>query len=173
MSEQVFVQPNFAINAEKARNALESAREAHEKYLICQQSSYLEEAIECYVDAVKFDPTIPETYYRLASLMWEKGQISVTTAIEQCKTAVNIAPKNVNAHIYTGYFMKLAQDYKSAEKEFREAIEISRIKSARPRLILSMALLQKMNNSQTSLGDFVGFLYYFLSGSIMVLWDKQ
>lgn len=121
MSEQILTQPITGIitaNAEKAKLALEKARIAHEKYLIRQNNKDLNEAIENYIDAVKYDPTIPETYYRLASLMFEQGQISIDTAIEQCKTAVSLAPRNMNAHMYTGFFMKLAQDFKSAEEEF-------------------------------------------------------
>lgn len=90
MSEQILTQPITGIitaNAEKAKLALEKARIAHEKYLIRQNNKDLNEAIENYIDAVKYDPTIPETYYRLASLMFEQGQISIDTAIEQCKNS--------------------------------------------------------------------------------------
>ena len=107
MSEQVlipFIGTNNTKNKERAKESLEKARVAHEKYLIGQKNNDLEEAVEHYVDAVKYDPTIPETYYRLATLMWEQGQISLGTAIEQCKTAVNLSPQNRDAHLYTGYF---------------------------------------------------------------------
>ena len=170
MSEQILMP--ITGNSEKALNALEKAREAHEKYLIRQQNSDLQEAIEHYVDAVKLDPTMPESYYRLASLMWEQGQISINTAIEQCKTACSLAPSNMNAHMYTGFFMKVAQDFKSAEKEFKSAIKMSKLKSARPRLILSQSILQKINSQNGNLGDYANFLYYFLSGSLMLAWDK-
>ena len=83
MSEQILIQPIINENAEKAKIALEKARVAHERYLIRQNNSDLNQAIEYYIDAVKFDPTIPESYYRLASLMFEQGQISIETAIEQ------------------------------------------------------------------------------------------
>ena len=170
MSEQILMP--ISGNSEKALSALEKAREAHEKYLIRQQNSDLQEAIEHYVDAVKLDPTMPESYYRLASLMWEQGQISINTAIEQCKTACSLAPKNMNAHMYTGYFMKMAQDFKSAEKEFKSAIKVSKLKSARPRLILSQSILQKINSQNGNIGDYANFLYYFISGSLMLAWDK-
>ncbi len=170
MSEQILMP--ITNNSEKALDALEKAREAHEKYLIRQQNCDLQEAIEHYVDAVKLDPMLPESYYRLASLMWEQGQISIGTAIEQCKTACTIAPGNMNAHMYTGFFMKLAQDFKSAEKEFKSAIKVSKLKSARPRLILSQSILQKINSQNGNIGDYVSFLYYFLSGTIMLAWDK-
>lgn len=174
MSEQILmpIGTNNSENAKKAQYSLEKAREAHERYLIRQQNSDLQEAIEHYVDAVKLDPTIPESYYRLASLMWEQGQISVSTAIEQCKTACSLSPSNMNAHLYTGFFMKLAQDYKSAEAEFKSAIKMSKLKSARPRLILSQSILQKINSKDGNISDYAGFLYYFLTGSMMLAWDK-
>ena len=168
MSEQTLIYSN----AEKAKFSLEKAREAHERYLIRLQNSDLQKAIENYIDAVKLDPMQAESYYRLASLMWEQGQISLDTAIEQCKTACSIAPENMNAHLYTGFFMKMAQDFSSAEKEFKHAIKMSRLNSARPRLVLSQAILQKINSSNTSLTDIAKFAYYFLSGSLMLAWDK-
>ena len=79
---------------------LEQARCAHEKYLIKQQDADLEKAIECYIDAIKANPSLSESYYRLASLLLIKGQISIDGAIEQCKTALTLEPDNVNAHIY-------------------------------------------------------------------------
>ena len=175
MSEQVlmpFIGTNNIENKEKAKESLEKARVAHEKYLIGQRNNDLEEAVEHYVDAVKYDPTIPETYYRLATLMWEQGQISLGTAIEQCKTAVVLSPKNKDAHLYTGYFMQLAEDYESAEKEFKSAISMNPLASGRPRMILSQSLLQKINSQNATYKDYVGFLYYFLTGSIMLAWDR-
>lgn len=172
MSEQMLLQPIQASNPEKAREALEKARTAHEKYLVRLQNSDLQEAIEHYIDAVKYDPAMPEAYYRLATLMWEQGQISLDTAIEQCKTAVSLAPQNINAHLYTGFFMKLAQDFQSAEQEFKSAIKMGKLKSARPRLILSQSILQKINSKNGTASDYLNFLYYFVSGSIMLAWDK-
>ena len=162
MSDQLLLQP-VAANTNKAKESLEKARIAHERYLIRQQNQDLQEAIEYYVDAVKYDPTMPEAYYRLATLMWEQGQISLDTAIEQCKTAVSLAPHNINAHLYTGFFMKMAQDFKSAESEFKSAIKMGKLNSARPRLILSQSILQKINSKNGNVGDYLSFLYYFLS----------
>lgn len=172
MSEQTLIQPIIAANSDRAAESLEKAREAHEKYLIRQQNSDLQEAIEYYIDAVKYDPSLPEAYYRLATLMWEQGQISLETAIEQCKTAVSLAPENVNARLYTGFFMKLAQDFKSAESQFKSAIKMGKLKSARPRLILSQSILQKINSQNGNAADYLSFLYYFVSGSLMLAWDR-
>lgn len=175
MSEQVLmpmIGTNNRENKERAQNSLEKARIAHEKYLMGQRNNDLQEAIEHYVDAVKYDPTIPETYYRLATLMWEQGQISVDTAIEQCQTAISLSPRNRDAHLYTGYFMQLAQDYQSAEKEFKSAIRMNPLTSGRPRMILSQSILNKINTQDGSFKDYFGFLYYFLTGSVMLAWDR-
>ena len=175
MSEQVLtpiIGAANSLNKEKARDYLEKARLSHEKYLIGQRNIDLQNAIDNYIDAVKYDPSIPETYYRLASLMWEQGQISIYSAIEQCQTAVCLAPRSVNAHLYTGYFMQLSQDFKEAEREYKAAIHLSGLNSGRPRMIMSQSLLQKMNLQHGTFADYVKFLYYFLSGSVMLAWDR-
>ena len=154
-----------------AKNLLEEARSAHENYLIRQQETDLEKAIECYVDAIKADPAMCESYYRLASLLLLKGQISVDGALEQCKTALSLEPKNANAHIYSGYFLCLNGDFEEAEKEFKLAISNSGKNSARPRLFMSKLLFSKIKNHNSSIKDTVKFLYYLLSGSMMIMWD--
>jgi tetratricopeptide (TPR) repeat protein len=176
MSEQVLM-PNMAgaVNSQyrqKAQDYLEKARFAHEKYLMGKKNTDLQEAIDCYIDAVKYDPSIPETYYRLASLMWEQGQISINSAIEQCQTAVSLSPQSVNAHLYTGYFMQISHDYQSAQNEYQKAIHISGINSGRSRMIMSQSILDKINTVNGNFSDYIRFLYYFLSGSVMLAWDR-
>lgn len=169
-------QENTDIEKEKERNqavlnTLEKARVYHEKYLLRCNSADLESAVNYYIQAIKQNPKIPETYYRLASLMFENGQISLDSAIEQCKMAINIDPKNPNAHLYTGYFLKLANDFEQAEKEFKDAIKINPINSARPRLILASMLYEKINHAKPSMIDFIRMVYYACSGCLTVLWD--
>lgn len=154
-----------------ASNTLEKARIFHEKYLLRNNSSDLESAVNYYIQAIKQDPKIPETYYRLASLLFENGEISLDSAIEQCKVAVDIDPSNTNAHIYTGYFLKLAYDFDGAEKEFKDAIKLNPISSARPRIILATMLYEKINNIKPSFIDFIRMVYYACSGCLSVLWD--
>ena len=175
MSEQILVKPlNNQIDekTQKALQALEQARVFHEKYLIRKDNTDLQDAISNYIDAVKYDPTIPETYYRLASLMWEQGQISINTAIDQCKTAVSLAPDNMNAHLYTGYFMQLAENYPEAVDEFKSAIKSGKFNSARPRLVLSQAILDKIHATKGNVADYMSFAYYFITGSLMLAWDR-
>lgn len=171
MLEQAILRSNLTFNLSQAQTSLERARAAHERYLVKLQKQDLQEAIDYYVDAIKLDPTLPESYYRLASLMWENGQIGLQSAIEQCKTAISIAPKNINAHIYAGYFMKLANDYKSAEKEFKSAIKIGGFNSSRPRLILSLSILQKMCAEKFTVREFAKCLYYMVTGGLTFVWD--
>ena len=114
--------PDMAID-NKAAILLEEARAAHENYLIKQQDADLEKAIEYYVDAIKVNPAICESYYRLASLLLLKGQISVEGALEQCRTALTLEPENVNAHIYTGYFQCLNGNFDEAEEKMKVAHE--------------------------------------------------
>lgn len=156
---------------EESHGILEKARAAHEKYLIKQQDSDLELAIEYYVDAIKSDPTVSESYYRLASLLLIKGQISVDGALEQCKTALSLEPANPNAHIYNGYFHCLNGEFDEAEKEFLTAISNSGKNSARPRLFLSKVLFNKLKKNHASIKNAVKFLYYLISGSAMIMWD--
>ena len=156
---------------ENVANMLEKARVYHEKYLLRNNTSDMESAVNYYIQAIKLNPQIPETYYRLACLMFENGQISLDSAIEQCKMAIDIAPENPNAHLYTGYFLKLANDFDEAEKEFKNAIKVSPLNSARPRLILATMLYQKINNVKPSLVDFIRMVYYACSGCLTVLWD--
>ncbi len=166
MSEQVFASEN-----KLALEELENARIAHQRYLIKQQKEDWNIAIENYINAAKHNPELPEAYYRLAFLMWEKGEIDVDTAIEQCKTALAFSPKSANARIYKGFFNKLADNYSEAEKEFKKAIGLTGFKSARPRLMLAMSILKRIRSEKASFKDVLNILYYFISGSVMLSYD--
>lgn len=150
---------------------LELARKAHERYLLRLSHDDLNEAMDYYIQTIKNDPSVPETYYRLASLLFEDGQIGIETAIEQCRTALELDPKNYNAHIYTGYFLKLAEKFDEAEKEFKSAMKTTPFNSARARIVLAAMLLQKMNKQKPKFLEFIKSMYYMCSGSLMILFD--
>ena len=170
MSEQLSASQN-EIEINLALEELENARAAHQRYLIKQQEEDWNLAIENYVNAAKHNPELPEAYYRLAFLMWEKGEIDVDAAIEQCKMALTFSPKSANARIYKGFFEKLADNYEEAESEFKKAISLTGIKSARPRLMLALSILRRANKQKASFKDVLNFLYYFISGSVMLSYD--
>lgn len=155
----------------KDLNLLELARKSHEKYLLRNNNNDLNDAVGYYIQAIKQNPDLPETYYRLATLLYENGQISLDSAIEQCKMAVNIAPKNPNTHMYTGYFLKLANNFDEAELEFKNAININPLMAARPRIILASLLYEKFNSQKPSFSEFLKMVYYACSGCITILWD--
>ncbi|MCD7878311.1 MAG: tetratricopeptide repeat protein [Candidatus Gastranaerophilales bacterium] len=154
-----------------AQSCLEDARKFHEQYLIKGQKNDLNNAVDNYIDAIKFNPNIAEAYYRLAALLWDKGEINLNSAIEQCKSAINLSPSNPNARIYAGFFLELAKNYDDAEKEFKAAIKLSPFKSARSRFSLASLYLDKMQNTKINPKDFSQYLYYMLSGSLTVSLD--
>ena len=155
-----------------AQNYLEEARKYHENYLIKGNRTDLDSAVDSYIDAIKYNPKIAEAYYRLATLLWDKGEINISSAIEQCLSAVNISPDNPNARIYAGFFLEMAKKYDEAEKEFKEAIKLNPLKSARSRLSLASLYLDKMNDTKLNVKDFSQSLYYMISGSLSIAFDS-
>ncbi len=154
-----------------AKNCMEFARKYHEQYLIKGKISDLNNAVDNYIDAIKYNPNIAEAYYRLATLLWDKGEINLYSAIEQCQSAVNISPDNPNARIYAGFFLEMAKKYDEAEKEFKEAIKLNPLKSARSRLSLASLYIDKMHDTNINIKDFSQSLYYLLSGSLSIALD--
>ncbi len=161
---------DFDMNS-MANDCMEFARKYHEQYLIKGRKTDLENAVDNYIDAIKFNPRIPEAYYRLASLLWDKGEINLSSAIEQCKEAINIEPNNPNARIYAAYFLEMAKKYDEAEAEFKKAINLAPIKSARSRLSLASMYIDKMKDSNINFQDFTKTLYYLFSGSLSIALD--
>lgn len=155
-----------------AQDCMEEARRYHENYLVKGNKSDLQNAVDSYIDAIKFNPNIAEAYYRLATLLWDKGEINLSSAIEQCMSAVNISPKNPNARIYAGFFLELAKKYDEAEKEFKEAIKLNPFKSARSRLSLASLYIDKMHDTKLNAKEFSLSLYYMLSGALSVALDS-
>ena len=156
-----------------AQNYMEFARKYHEQYLIKGKRSDLDNAVDNYIDAIKFNPNIAEAYYRLATLLWDKGEIDLSSAIEQCKSAINISPSNPNARIYAAYFLEMAKKYDEAEKELKEAIKLSPLKSARSRLSLASMYIDKMYDTNLNAKDLSQSLYYMLSGSLSIPLDNS
>ena len=154
-----------------AQNHMEEARRFHESYLIKGNRNDLDSAVDSYIDAIKFNPNIAEAYYRLATLLWDKGEINLSSAIEQCKSAISLSPSNSNARIYAGYFLEMAKQYDEAEKEFKEAIKLNPLKSARSRLSLASMYIDKMHDTHINAKDFSSSLYYMLSGSLSIALD--
>lgn len=161
---------NFDLDA-LAQDYLEFARKYHEQYLIKGKRSDLDNAVGNYIDAIKFNPNIAEAYYRLATLLWDKGEINLDSAIEQCKSAINISPDNPNAHIYTACFLEMAKNYEEAEIELKKAIKLAPFQSARSRFSLASLYFDKMQHNNFNAKDFSQSLYYICSGSLSLALD--
>ena len=151
-------------------NSLKLATEAHQRYLIRTTGEDLSEAINYYIDTIKAHPEISQTYYRLATLLYETGQIGLDSAIEQCQQAVKIDAKNADAHIYLGYHLALGGYYFESKEHFKIAIRLKPFSSARTRIIMALTLLEKTNNFSKS--NIFQALYCMFSGSLLFLIDK-
>lgn len=154
-----------------AQDYMEDARKHHELYLLKGSRLELDNAVDSYIDAIKFNPNMAEAYYRLASLLWDKGEINLSSAIEQCISAVNISPNNPNARLYAGYFLEMAKQYNDAEKEYKAAIKINPLKAARSRLSLASLYMDKMHEDGVNVRDLSQSLYYMLSGGLSIALD--
>lgn len=163
---------NTTKREDEAQQNLEKAQDAHKRYMMNACPGDLEEAIEYYITSVKLNPNVAKSYYRLACLLYEDGQISLETAASQCLVAVNMEPDNINAKLYYGHFLQLMGSYEKAKEQFQNAIKLSPFLSSRPRLILSLNYLKEINETKFSFMKFSKFLYYFISGSIMLISDK-
>jgi tetratricopeptide (TPR) repeat protein len=149
----------------------ENARKSHENYLLKFQEQDLQDAIENYVEVLTLNPEKAECYYRLASLMYETGQITLESTIEQCKKAMLINPKNINAYIYAGYYLEQAKDFDNAENTFKQAIKLSEFKSARARLILASTIKKRLEYQGFNLFSGLQYFYYLLTGGITLVAD--
>jgi tetratricopeptide (TPR) repeat protein len=69
---------------------------------------------------MNLDPNIPETYYKLAGLLLQKGDIDLKSAIMQCQNAIDLDPKSSEAHLQMGNFLQMAGDFEGAEEHFHD-----------------------------------------------------
>ena len=99
-------------------NSMRLAQAAHQRYLLHLSGEDLTAAINYYIEALKTNPDTPSAYFRLASLLHDNGQIGIESAVEQCRKAVDIDPKNPNAHMYLGYFLSLKGEFEEAKEQF-------------------------------------------------------
>lgn len=150
---------------------LDLAQKSHENYLIRSNLYDLNKALVYYNEAMKINPHISHVYYKLASLLWEKGDIDINTAIKKCKRAVELDRKSPNARLYLGYFLKTAGKFKEAEKAFKESIKLGGFKSSKPRIALALTIIGKLQETTPNLPEFIKATYYFLSGVLMTTYD--
>lgn len=152
------------LESSDAKKLLELAHQSHENYLIRSRENDLNQAVSYYFQAIKLDPSISESYYKLAILLWDKGQIDICTAIEQCEKAIKLDNKSYMAKLYLGYFLKQAGRLSESETQLLESIKLNRLKSGKARLVLSSTIIQRIISSSKDFKSIFKAMYYFLSG---------
>ena len=163
--------PSFCVSND-VTDVLRLAKQSYENYLIRSSEKDLEKAVDYYVKAISIDPSISEAYYRLASLLWEKGRIDINSALMQCQKSISLDPNSSIARLYLGYFLKTAGRNDEAEKEFLSAIKMSGLFSSKPRIALGLTLIQNVNPYGNNFKQLFKGLYYFLSGSLLTFVDS-
>lgn len=153
--------------------SLENARFAHEQYLLKGQNADLLEAVNQYLLTIKANPKVSESYYRLASLMLESGEIDLDSAIEQCKIAIAMSPKNADAHLYTAYFLDKAGEFEDSSNEYEKAIKFSGLGSSRARVLYATSILEQIDSKQLSIFNLHKFLYHMVTGILLSAIDKK
>lgn len=155
-----------------ATKNLDTALAAHQRYLIKSESEDLDEAINHYIESIKQNPQIASAYYHLATLLYNSNQIELDSAVEQCSKAVQLDPKDSNAHMYLGYFLSLKEDFDQAKVEFESALKLNPKKS-RTRIALALTLLEKIKTSgKKPPKDCLKALYYGFTGGLLSVFDK-
>ncbi|HSA07011.1 MAG TPA: tetratricopeptide repeat protein [Candidatus Gastranaerophilales bacterium] len=166
--EEIFVFSGADIN-----QILDLAQKSHENYLIRANAKDLDKALVYYLEAIKLNPEISEVHYKLASLLWEKGEIDLNSAIKHCKKAVELSPYSAKARLHLGYFLKTAGKYLEAEKTFQEAISLGKFCSARPRLVLAATIIERLKTTGFNFFDLFKSFYCVLTGIVMSIYDYE
>ena len=168
---------------EKSNDLISKATFAHQQYILRSNNEDLINAINLYIKAIQINPNIPSAYYRLASLMHESGQIGIEGALEQCRRAVELDPKNASARMYLGYFLSQNGEYEKAKEQFKIAMKLKPTSSHRAKLAMALAFLEKRkkenctdstntNIKSTDSMSFSKAMFYIFSGSVFFLFDK-
>ena len=113
----------------------------------------LDRAIGCYKRALETDPNHAESYVKLASALYDKGEIPVDTAITYCQQALALNPDIREANLFLGYFLKREGKLDEALVQFKLAMGHSPISSPKARMAYGRTLIQKaaQENTQNAL----------------------
>lgn len=160
-------------NSQKINYYVDLGRKTYESYIVHNKECDLDLAISTFEKIIEIDPENGEAYYKLASLLWEKGHIDIDTAITQCSKAIEFEPKNVDARLYLGYFFKASGCLEEAIKEFKEAVKLSFFKSGKPRIALGVSIIQKAKRSNKKLKQVSVGLAHFILGLLLLTNDKK
>ena len=103
--------------------------------------------------------------------MWEKGKIDIDSAITNCLKAIELAPDNIDAKLYLGYFYRAEGDFDKAIEQFNQAAQISFAKSGKARLALGVSTIQKSRKHHGNLKELTSGLFNFTLGLCLISID--
>lgn len=163
-----------AVSKINVNEILNLAKRYHENYLIRSSEKDLDNAILYYLEVIKIEPSMSEAYCKLASLMLEKGDIDIDSALEECSKAKKLDLNSSAASLYSGYFLKADGRFDEAEAEFKSAIELNGFLSAKPRIALGATIIEKLHTLEKfNFKEFLRGMYYFCSGIMMISFDSD
>ncbi|MEB3288003.1 MAG: tetratricopeptide repeat protein [Vampirovibrionales bacterium] len=139
----VLVMNQIQLEQESAEYFLKLGNRHYDGFLTRSASRDLDIAINCYRKALENNPSLAEGYVKLASALFDKGEMNVETAIQYCQTALSMNPELGEANLYLGYFLGQAGQMDAAIKTFKAVIEKSPKGSPRPRMAYGRLLMQK------------------------------
>lgn len=115
----------------------------YNSFLTRSLSKDLDIAINCFKKSLEENPTQAEGYVKLASALYDKGEMDIQTAISYCDKALVINADNTEAYLVKGYFYKQLGDFKSAVTCFETVINKAPVRAAKARMAKGRTLIQE------------------------------
>ncbi|MBX2860375.1 MAG: tetratricopeptide repeat protein [Vampirovibrio sp.] len=141
--------PGTAAARKNALEHLSQGNNLYNNFLSRSKSKDLDSAISHFRQALELDPNLAEGYVRLASALWDKGEINIEAALQYCQTAIHINPASPDGHLLMGYFLRKAGQLDQAMIYFETAILKAPFQSSKARIALGSTLIhQSANNEQ-------------------------
>jgi tetratricopeptide (TPR) repeat protein len=127
---------------------LKLANQHYTHYLVRALRKELDLAIGHYKQALDMNPSLPEAYVKLASALWDKGDVSLEYAVDYCDKALKLSPNYSDAHLFKGYFLRQSGQLEAAMAQFRLAIStVGAGSPAKAKMALGRTLIQKATAS--------------------------
>lgn len=134
-----------------AEHFLKMGNKYYNQFLTRGQKRDLDLAITHLKEALEMNPALPEAYVKLASALWDKGSITLDTAVEYCDTGIRLDPNYGEGYLFKGYFLRRAGKLHEATDHFQQALsKVGREGAAKARLALGRVMIQQANLSYES-----------------------
>lgn len=125
-----------------AEVCLQRGNRHYAAYLSHHQSSDLNQAMTHYKQALELNPSLPEAYVKLGTVLWEQGGMSVEVALDYCEIALKLNPDCGEAYLRKGTLLHQAGQLDEAISNLKLAIAKNPIqKQAQARLAFGSALM--------------------------------